>query len=93
MQRKTTITDVPVLPDVGSITTLFPGINLPSRSASSTIRFAILSLTEPPDETNSTFATKEFRQDVENGDIIATCHRKERRTQITTKTLLFYDLV
>lgn len=52
---------LPVLPLVGSMTTLLPGTKTPSFSASSTIRFATRSLTEPPTEKNSTFAT--------NGDL------------------------
>ncbi len=39
------------------MTTLYPGVSLPSRSASSTMRFAILSLTDPPAEVYSTFPT------------------------------------
>ena len=47
----------PVFPEVGSMTTLFPGINFPSVSATSTIRLAILSFTDPPDDIYSTFPT------------------------------------
>lgn len=47
----------PVLPDVGSMTTLFLGINFPSVSATSTIRLAILSFTDPPEDIYSTFPT------------------------------------
>lgn len=48
---------VPVLPEVGSMTILFPGMSLPSFSAASTIAFAILSFTDPPADMNSTLAT------------------------------------
>ena len=48
----------PVFPEVGSMTTLCPGMSLPSRSATSTIRFAILSFTDPPAETYSSFPTE-----------------------------------
>jgi hypothetical protein len=48
---------IPVLPEVGSITTLLPGINLPSRSAFSTMAFAMRSLVEPPEDINSTLPT------------------------------------
>ena len=47
----------PVLPEVGSITTLNPGLSRPSFSAASTIRFAILSFTDPPADMYSTFPT------------------------------------
>jgi hypothetical protein len=50
--------NAPVFPEVGSMTTLCPGISLPSRSAISTIRVAILSFTEPPGETYSNFPTE-----------------------------------
>ena len=46
-----------MLPDVGSMTTLFPGTNFPSASATSTIRLAILSFTDPPEDIYSTFPT------------------------------------
>ena len=49
--------ELPVLPDVGSITTLLPGIRVPSFSAASTMALAILSLIEPPADMYSTFAT------------------------------------
>jgi hypothetical protein len=48
---------MPVLPEVGSMTTLLPGINLPWRSASSTMALAMRSLTEPPEDMNSTLPT------------------------------------
>lgn len=48
---------LPVLPEVASMTMLFPGIRVPSFSAASTIAFAILSLTEPPIEVTSTLPT------------------------------------
>ena len=47
----------PVFPDVGSMTTLCPGMRVTSFSASSTMRFAMRSLTEPPDDMNSVFPT------------------------------------
>lgn len=47
----------PVLPDVGSITTLLPGISFPSCSATSIIRFAIRSFTEPPADVYSSLPT------------------------------------
>ena len=48
---------VPVFPEVGSMTTLLPGISFPSFSAASTMAFAIRSFTDPPADVNSTFAT------------------------------------
>lgn len=57
LQRKRAGGFLPVLPDVGSITTLFPGISFPSASAASTIALAILSLTEPPTDVYSSFPT------------------------------------
>ncbi len=50
--------NVPVFPDVGSMTTLCPGMSFPSFSASSTMRLAMRSLTEPPAEVYSTFPTE-----------------------------------
>lgn len=44
------------------MTTLLPGMSSPSFSASSTMRFAIRSLTEPPADMYSTFPTVETRQ-------------------------------
>jgi hypothetical protein len=49
--------NAPVFPEVGSMTMLCPGMSFPSCSAISTIRFAILSFTEPPGETYSSFPT------------------------------------
>ena len=49
--------NVPVFPEVGSMTTLCPGMSFPSCSATSIIRFAILSFTEPPAEVYSSFPT------------------------------------
>ena len=49
--------NVPVFPEVGSMTTLCPGMSFPSCSATSIIRFAILSFTEPPAEVYSNFPT------------------------------------
>lgn len=49
--------NIPVFPDVGSITTLLPGISFPSRSAASTMAFAMRSLTDPPADMYSTFPT------------------------------------
>lgn len=46
----------PVFPDVGSII-VQPGLRTPDASASSIIRYAILSFTEPPGLKNSNFAT------------------------------------
>lgn len=46
-----------MFPEVGSITTLCPGISLPSLSAASTILFAIRSFTDPPADVYSTFPT------------------------------------
>ena len=40
------------------MTTLFPGMSLPSFSAAITMALAILSLTDPPAEKNSTLATR-----------------------------------
>ena len=51
--------DEPVFPEVGSMTTLCPGMSFPSCSATSTMRFAILSFTEPPGEVHSSFPTEE----------------------------------
>jgi hypothetical protein len=48
---------MPVLPDVGSMTTLRPGTSTPSRSAASTMALAIRSLTDPPADGNSTLPT------------------------------------
>ena len=48
----------PVLPDVGSIIVLTPGLILPSSSAFCIMRKAILSLTEPPALKNSHFTNK-----------------------------------
>ena len=48
---------VPVLPEVGSMI-VSPGLRIPARSASSTIRTAILSFTLPPALKNSHLATK-----------------------------------
>jgi hypothetical protein len=50
--------DAPVFPEVGSMTTLCPGISFPSCSATSIMRFAILSFTEPPGEVHSNFPTE-----------------------------------
>ena len=47
----------PVLPALGSMTTFLPGINFPSTSATSIIRLAILSFTDPPEDIYSSFAT------------------------------------
>ena len=47
----------PVLPAVGSMITFFPGINFPSASATSIIRLATLSFTDPPEDIYSTFPT------------------------------------
>jgi hypothetical protein len=52
--------NAPVFPEVGSMTVFCPGMSLPSSSAISTIRFAILSLTEPPGETYSSFPTGRY---------------------------------
>ena len=54
--------NVPVFPEVGSMTTLCPGMSFPSCSATSIICFAILSFTEPPAEVYSSFPT-----DVDSG--------------------------
>jgi hypothetical protein len=48
----------PVLPEVASMIVVFPGTILPVLSASSTMRAAILSLTDPPTDRNSTLATE-----------------------------------
>ena len=53
-----TMRDSPVFPEVGSMTTLFPGMSFPSCSATSIMRFAILSFTEPPGEVHSSFPTE-----------------------------------
>ena len=44
------------------MTTLFPGMSLPSASAASTIRFAIRSLTEPPADVYSSLPTADEKQ-------------------------------
>ena len=49
--------NVPVFPEVGSMTTLVPGISFPSCSATSTMRFAIRSLTLPPADVYSSLPT------------------------------------
>ena len=51
---------MPVLPDVGS-TIVPPGLSQPRRSASSTIRMPIRSLTEPPGFSISILATTGVR--------------------------------
>src|SRR5712672_972670 len=48
----------PVFPEVASMTTLCPGMSFPSSSATSIIRFAILSFTEPPGDVYSNFPTE-----------------------------------
>ena len=79
-----------MLPDVGSMTTLFPGTSLPSFSAASTIAFAIRSLTEPPAETNSSLPTVKRGNDTYTGSDAA---RMRKRTEITLEALLSRNLV
>ena len=87
----------PVLPEVGSMTTLFPGMSFPSFSAASTMALAIRSLTEPPAEVYSTFATKVNCQ---------ICHKRlaaagrgagwvhcQVRTQVAFEAVQFGDLI
>ncbi len=56
---------IPVLPEVGSIITLLSFLNSPFLSASFTIQYAALSLTEPKGLYHSSFA-KSFTLLVEN---------------------------
>ena len=67
IQKGATQKDAPVLPEVGSMTTLFPGMSLPSFSAAITMALAILSLTDPPAEKNSTLATREASEALKQG--------------------------
>jgi hypothetical protein len=67
------------------MTTLWPGMSFPSCSATSIIRFAILSLTEPPAEVYSSFPTDTdlgLREDPNMREM-------HGLTEIASKTLLF----
>ena len=82
---------VPVLPDVGSMTTLFPGTNFPSASATSTIRLAILSFTDPPEDIYSTFPTTQSK--VASDAQRAWSERMNERTEVTPQPRLLRNLV
>lgn len=77
-----------MFPDVGSITTLLPGMSFPSASATSTIRFAILSFTEPPADIYSTFATDSNLNKVRHS-----LQGRELRTKVATQVFTLTNLV
>lgn len=80
--------NTPVLPDVGSITTLLPGMSLPSRSAASTMAFAMRSLTDPPADMNSTLpTTKAMRK------FSVRRARDGVLTEVASETICLRDLV
>jgi hypothetical protein len=66
------------------MTTLLPGISFPSLSAASTMAFAILSLTEPPAEVNSSLPT----EDSHVSDIVCNQHQRVVRTKVAFEALL-----
>ena len=77
---KYTLTYVPVFPDVGSIM-VSPGFSNPLFSASSTMRRATLSFTDPPALKNSHFATiytckgqREIQSTFISSDVQYYCH-------------------
>lgn len=76
-----------MLPEVGSITTLFPGMSLPSFSAASTMALAILSLTDPPADVYSTLPT------VENDELEEASNHRSEHTKIAFEAIVFGDTV
>lgn len=77
---------IPVFPDVGSII-VQPGVNRPCSSASSTMRKAMRSLTDPPGLKNSTFASEKIEKMTHDYISQNSSFEEENLKKILTKKL------